>query len=155
MRSCISSQEFGGGPTAAVPDHRLSRRQTAPRKWVEGLHNEGFRRTPHVLFPSHIGCIYYSNPPRFRLLSSAGIDRPVSGKKKNGRGWISFFPPSDGASDQYSHCWLSFGNLYNGVSHRSIARNCLHFQIKRSFFRFSVNDIRDCSRKGRQTGSLA
>lgn len=106
-----------------------------PRKWVEGLHNEGFRRTPHVLFPSHIGCIYYSNPPRFRLLSSTGTDRPVSGKKTR-RGWISFFPPSDGASDQYSHCWLSFGNLYNGVSHRSIARNCLHFQIKRSFFRF-------------------
>lgn len=31
--------------------------------------------------------------------------------------------------DQYSHCWLSFGNLYSS-SHRSLTRNCLRFQIK-------------------------
>lgn len=52
-----------------------------PAEMGGGLHNEGFRRNPH-----------------FRLLSSAGIDRPASGKKPPCKGWISFFPPSDGAS---------------------------------------------------------
>lgn len=74
-----------------------------------------------------------------RTLPDSGCSPPqelIDRGKKKMDGWISFFPPSDGASDQYSHCWLSFGNLYDGASHRSIARNCLHFQIKRSFFRF-------------------
>lgn len=39
-----------------------------------------------------------------------------------------------GHQDQYSHCWLSFCNLYNIGSDRSLSCNCLHFQIKLVLF---------------------
>lgn len=35
-----------------------------------------------------------------------------------------------GRQDQYSHCWLSFCNLYSIGSDRSLSHNCPHFQIK-------------------------
>lgn len=61
------------------------------------------------------------------ILSSAEIDWPASWRQENG---YNFSHQVMGRQDQYSHCWLSFCNLYNIGSNRSLSHNCLHFQIK-------------------------
>lgn len=81
MCSCISSQEFGVRPTAAAPDHRLSWRQTTRGNGWRGSIMRASEEMPTCYFHLILGAFIIHTRPDSN--SSAGIDRPASGKKNN------------------------------------------------------------------------
>lgn len=108
-----------------------------PTETGQAVDNEHFKVNSHFsLFISlqYTAHLLFSEP---LLIPSHSHMRKLIDLHLEDKRMDIIFPTEWGRQDQYSHCWLSFCNLYNIGPDRSLSHNCLHFRIK-YFFPFHM-----------------